>query len=143
MPNKTDKTIDAFVGDFIEQENFEHNVVCAYRDGSAERALPADLGVAVSWVPPSTGRLRDFSSIASDLPELDASKCVGCMECVMVCPDSAIIAKVITETRHTQLTPGSSPAPPNTMTCHARKVVKAACLCWSPIPASAKAAASV
>lgn len=103
MPDKTDKTIDAFVGDFIEQEQFEQDVICAYRDGSAERALPADLGVAVSWVPPSTGRLRDFSSIAAELPELDAAKCVGCMECVMVCPDSAIIAKVITETRHTQL----------------------------------------
>jgi len=92
----TDDTyrIDAFVSDYIDIETFERDVISAYGDGSAERELPADPGAAVSWVPAATGRLRDFSTLATDIPELDADKCVGCMECVTECPDTAIIAKV-------------------------------------------------
>ncbi|NOZ11867.1 MAG: thiamine pyrophosphate-binding protein [Gammaproteobacteria bacterium] len=103
MHDKKYTTVDSFVGDFIERKHFERDVVTAYQDGSAEQTLPADLGVAVSWVPAATGRLRDFSTIASDLPILDASKCVGCMECVTQCPDTAIIAKVVPETKYKEL----------------------------------------
>jgi pyruvate ferredoxin oxidoreductase beta subunit len=102
---KTDDTyrIDAFVSDYIDTETFERNVISAYGDGSAERELPADPGSAVSWVPAATGRLRDFSTLATDIPELDADKCVGCMECVTECPDTAIIAKVLPETDYQNL----------------------------------------
>ncbi|GMQ90863.1 MAG: hypothetical protein BMS9Abin11_0168 [Gammaproteobacteria bacterium] len=101
----TDDTyrIDAFVSDYIDPETFERDVIGAYGDGSAERELPADPGVAVSWVPAATGRLRDFSTLATDIPELDADKCVGCMECVTECPDTAIIAKVLPETDYQNL----------------------------------------
>jgi pyruvate/2-oxoacid:ferredoxin oxidoreductase beta subunit/NAD-dependent dihydropyrimidine dehydrogenase PreA subunit len=44
---------------------------------------------------PESGALRDFSQLAPDLSEFLPSQCVGCMECVNQCPDSAIRAKVI------------------------------------------------
>ena len=95
--------IESFSADFIDRELFEREVLRAYADGSAEACLPADRAVALSWMPPGTGALRDFSGIAPDLPELDAAKCVGCMECVTQCPDTAIIAKVIPAARHAEL----------------------------------------
>lgn len=99
----TNKGMDAFINEFIDAESFERNVVAAYQRGTANRELPADPGMAVSWIPAGTGRLRDFSAIATDIPELDASKCVGCMECVTECPDTAIIAKVVPQSEHKKL----------------------------------------
>ncbi|MHB8415564.1 MAG: 4Fe-4S binding protein, partial [Acidiferrobacteraceae bacterium] len=46
-------------------------------------------------LPAGNAGARDFSSIARQLPELEASSCVGCMDCVTQCPDSAILAKVV------------------------------------------------
>jgi pyruvate/2-oxoacid:ferredoxin oxidoreductase beta subunit/NAD-dependent dihydropyrimidine dehydrogenase PreA subunit len=60
----------------------------------AERGLPADWMSARSVVPAGTGALRDFSYIAPDIPEFIAANCVGCMECVTECPDTAILGKV-------------------------------------------------
>jgi pyruvate/2-oxoacid:ferredoxin oxidoreductase beta subunit/Pyruvate/2-oxoacid:ferredoxin oxidoreductase delta subunit len=92
-----------FSADFIDRETFEREVLGAYADGSAEKGLPADRAVGLSWIPAGTGAARDFSSIAPDLPLLDAGKCVGCMECVTQCPDTAIVAKVVPATNHAAL----------------------------------------
>ncbi len=97
-------TTESFIADFIDREAFEREVLRAYADGSAEACLPADRAAALSWVPPATGALRDFSTIAPDLPLLDAGKCVGCMECVIQCPDTAILAKVVPAGDHARLT---------------------------------------
>jgi pyruvate ferredoxin oxidoreductase beta subunit len=88
-------TVDRFIADFLETNNLEREVMPGYRDGTADRCLPADVPIALSWLPASTARSRDFSYIAPDVPELDAKNCVGCMECVTVCPDTAIVAKVV------------------------------------------------
>ncbi len=81
--------LDAYVADF------NRRIMDAYRDGKGSGALPAEAGVARSWVPPGTGALRDFSYIAPEIPEFIAEKCVGCMSCVTECPDTAILAKAI------------------------------------------------
>jgi len=70
-------------------------VLEAYNSGSGS-GLAADPFVAQSIVPAGTGAARDFSYIAPDLPELIPGNCVGCMECVQNCPDSAIFGKVVT-----------------------------------------------
>ena len=95
--------LDRFRSDFLEREVFEREVVRAYADGSAEACLPANRDTALSWIPPATAARRDFSSIAPDLPLLDAEKCVGCMECVTICPDTAILAKVVPAREHAAL----------------------------------------
>ncbi len=74
---------------------FREKVLGAYRRGAGADDLPSDKAAARSLIPPGTAALRDFSYIAPDFPAFDKQKCVGCMECVTKCPDTAILAKVI------------------------------------------------
>jgi len=78
----------------VDIADFNERVVGAYNTGLAERGLPADDQSARSVVPAGTGALRDFSYIAPDIPEFITENCVGCMECVTQCPDTAILGKV-------------------------------------------------
>jgi pyruvate ferredoxin oxidoreductase beta subunit len=75
--------------------DFNERVVGAYNNGTAEKGLDADEQVARSVVPAGTGALRDFSYIAPEIPVFLAENCVGCMECVTECPDTAILGKVV------------------------------------------------
>lgn len=84
---------DAYVADFNAR------IIGAYEKGVGSQALPADVGVARSLIPPGTAALRDFSYLSPMIPELDASKCVGCMTCVTECPDTAILGKAIEASR--------------------------------------------
>jgi pyruvate/2-oxoacid:ferredoxin oxidoreductase beta subunit/Pyruvate/2-oxoacid:ferredoxin oxidoreductase delta subunit len=71
---------------------FSSDIVARYGRGG-EEDLPADAGVARSLIPPGTAAFRDFSHIAPELPRFSAENCVACMECVMACPDTAILGK--------------------------------------------------
>jgi pyruvate ferredoxin oxidoreductase beta subunit len=68
-------------------------VLDAYNKGAGS-SLPADEFVAQSVLPGGTGGARDFSYIAPELPEYLAENCVGCMDCVNNCPDTAILGKI-------------------------------------------------
>jgi len=103
MGDKINTNLGDFLDSFVDGQAFEDHVMRAYEDGSADRQLPADLFAALSWIPVETGKLRDFSTIAPDIPQLDAGKCVGCMECVIECPDTAIIAKVLPQAEYDKL----------------------------------------
>ncbi len=81
----------------LDAEEFRSRVVGAYNSGMAELRLPADREVARSFIPAGTGALRDFSYLAPEIPRFIADKCVGCMDCVTQCPDTAILAKVVSE----------------------------------------------
>src|SRR5882757_5095752 len=81
----------------LDVNDFNNRIIRGYEDGSAERHLPADLSVARSIVPAGTATLRDFSYIAPDIPEYIPSNCTGCMDCVTLCPDTAILGKVVSE----------------------------------------------
>ncbi|MCC7354103.1 MAG: thiamine pyrophosphate-binding protein [Anaerolineae bacterium] len=97
--------------EFIHIENFFENVVGAYNEGSAEIGLPADVDLSRSLVPAGTGALRDFSYIAPEIPEFITENCVGCMDCVTQCPDTAILAKVVdVEALEKELAQVESPA---------------------------------
>lgn len=76
-------------------DEFNRRIVGAYNRGAGEQELEADVATALSIVPAGTGTLRDFSYIAPELPIYDPSNCIGCMECVIECPDTAILAKVV------------------------------------------------
>ncbi|HET7645340.1 MAG TPA: thiamine pyrophosphate-dependent enzyme [Candidatus Limnocylindria bacterium] len=78
--------VEAYVDDFNSV------VIGAYRSGSADAGLPADASVARSVIPPGTAAVRDFSTLAPQLPAFVSERCVGCMACVNACPDSAILA---------------------------------------------------
>ncbi len=81
----------------IDIEDFNTRIIGAYNNGQAENGLPADITTAQSIVPAGTGVLRDFSYITPEIPEYIPENCVGCMECVTECPDTAILGKVIEE----------------------------------------------
>lgn len=92
-------SLEARLEDFrvnvVDVADFNERVVGAYNGGLAEKGLPADDYSARSVVPAATGALRDFSYIAPDIPEFDSANCVGCMDCVTQCPDTAILGKVV------------------------------------------------
>ena len=91
-PVEQDKKRDTILPDANE---FREKVIGAYRRGAGADDLPSDETAARSLIPPGTAALRDFSYIAPDFPALEREKCVGCMECVTKCHDTAILAKVI------------------------------------------------
>ena len=82
---------------FFNLQEFEDRIVSSYNGGDASSALPADETHARSIIGPASGRLRDFSYIATEIPEFLPDNCVGCMDCVTMCPDTAILGKVISE----------------------------------------------
>jgi pyruvate/2-oxoacid:ferredoxin oxidoreductase beta subunit/Pyruvate/2-oxoacid:ferredoxin oxidoreductase delta subunit len=57
--------------------------------------LEADEYVARSLMPPSSAAHRSFRMLAPEIPAFSYEACVGCMECVNECPDTAIVAKVV------------------------------------------------
>jgi pyruvate-ferredoxin/flavodoxin oxidoreductase len=73
--------------------DFCSHIVDSYLHG-LEDELEADEAVARSLMPPASARLRSLRNLAPEIPEFIASGCVGCMECVNECPDTAILAKV-------------------------------------------------
>ncbi|MCA9951246.1 MAG: hypothetical protein KDE48_16460 [Anaerolineales bacterium] len=80
--------------DIIDVQDFFENVMLEYNQGNEDN-LEADFNLARSTIPAGTGALRDFSYIAPEIPEFDHNQCVGCMTCVVECPDTAILAKVV------------------------------------------------
>ncbi len=74
--------------------DFCDRVIGGYARGR-EAELEADEALARSLMPPSSAMRRSFRNLAPEIPELIASACVGCMECVNECPDTAILAKVV------------------------------------------------
>ncbi|UCF80546.1 MAG: 4Fe-4S binding protein [Acidobacteriota bacterium] len=83
----------------VDVDAFMEQVLAAYADGTASAALPADEYAARGLIPAGTATLRDFSHIAPEIPEFIREKCTGCMDCVTECPDTAILAKVVPESR--------------------------------------------
>ncbi len=81
----------------VDIRNFNYRVVDLYEKGTGDIELEADLDTARSVIPAATGALRDFSFIAPEIPEFIQENCVGCMDCVTECPDTAILGKVISE----------------------------------------------
>jgi pyruvate/2-oxoacid:ferredoxin oxidoreductase beta subunit/NAD-dependent dihydropyrimidine dehydrogenase PreA subunit len=69
-------------------------VIGSYARGQ-EADLEADEYLARSLMPPASAVRRNFRNLAPEIPEFLASACVGCMDCVNECPDTAILAKVV------------------------------------------------
>ena len=92
-PNRVNQV--PITDDVLNVADFNSRIVGAYNDGTAELGLPADIGTLRSFIPAGTGILRDFSYIAPEIPLLNSENCVACMACVIECPDTAILGKVV------------------------------------------------
>ena len=87
LPRSSDEVVDT--------KNFMERVVPLYEQGVGDIELEADLDIARSVIPAASGGPRDFSFIAPEIPEFISENCVGCMDCVTECPDTAILARAI------------------------------------------------
>ncbi|MDP7329631.1 MAG: 4Fe-4S binding protein, partial [Candidatus Thalassarchaeaceae archaeon] len=92
----------------INVQTFFDTVLPAYERGDGGATLPADVPIARSLVPAGTAALRDFSHIGPEIPQFFNDNCVGCMTCVVECPDTAILAKVVEEPVLESALPGSN-----------------------------------
>lgn len=81
----------------LDVDDFNDRVIRGYEEGYGEKQLPADLGLARSFIAAGTAKLRDFSYVAPEIPEYIPENCTGCMDCVTECPDTAILGKVLAE----------------------------------------------
>ena len=79
----------------VDTKKFMERVVPLYEHGVGDIELEADLDTARSVIPAASGAPRDFSFIAPEIPQFIAENCVGCMDCVTECPDTAILGKVL------------------------------------------------
>lgn len=84
-----------FDNEVVDFDFFFDKVLEGYEDGSGPNQLPAEPTVARSIMPAGTGAFRDFSYLAPEIPEFDMKGCTGCMTCVNLCPDTAILGKVV------------------------------------------------
>ena len=78
-------------------DDFNAAIIPAYRRAVADAELPADEGVARSVIPPATAAARDFGGLAPLIPKFIREACVGCMNCVTACPDTAILGVALPE----------------------------------------------
>src|SRR6185295_9990810 len=83
----------------VNVQNFMGRVIPLYEQGVGDIELEADLDSARAAIPAASGAVRDFSFIAPEIPEFIAENCVGCMDCVTECPDTAILGKVMTKSK--------------------------------------------
>ncbi len=86
---------DGYHPDIVDIEAFFERVVEGYNEGWGDAQLPADTQLARSIMPAGTAMKRDFSFLAPEIPIYKSENCVGCMSCVIGCPDTAILGKVV------------------------------------------------
>jgi len=99
MATNNGHTFEKTAFDILDVADFNERIVGAYNDGSADEGLFADDSAARSLITAGSAAYRDFSYIAPEIPEFDAENCVGCMECVVECPDTAILGKALPESK--------------------------------------------
>lgn len=80
--------------DDLVPTDFCERIIGSYARG-VEPELEADVFLARSLMPPASAMRRSFRHLAPEIPSFLAERCVGCMECVNECPDTAILAKVV------------------------------------------------
>src|SRR5262245_1450854 len=95
----TPATLPRSAEEVVNTRNFFDHVIPLYERGVGDIELDADLDTARSAIPAASGAPRDFSFIAPEIPEFISSNCVGCMDCVTECPDTAILGKVIPKSK--------------------------------------------
>jgi len=67
---------------------YEEIVAKPFREGTIGES-PVLPGTGL-FMPPATGAFKDKGLFRRTVPIFDPSKCTGCMECTIACPDSAI-----------------------------------------------------
>lgn len=72
---------------------FCDHIIRNYVDGR-DQILESDLYIARSLMPAASSQYRSFRYLSTDIPKFNAKNCSGCMECVNLCPDAAMSARI-------------------------------------------------
>lgn len=83
--------------EIIDPTEFDEIVIDAYNNGNADENLAAYHFFARSGVPAGTAAKRSFLQLSNQVPKFNSKKCTACMDCVNLCPDNALKAKIIHE----------------------------------------------
>jgi pyruvate-ferredoxin/flavodoxin oxidoreductase len=78
----------------IVPAGFCEHIIHNYVEGR-DAVLDSDLYIARSVLPGGSSYFRTYRETAPAIPRFAAKNCTGCMECVNLCPDSAIFARVV------------------------------------------------
>lgn len=81
--------------EIIDPTEFDEIVIDAYNNGIADEHLAAYHFFARSVVPAGTAGKRKISIPYQQIHRFVSAKCTACMDCVNLCPDSAIKVKVL------------------------------------------------
>lgn len=84
-------------------EKFTEAILSPYLCGQGNTCVKADALAARSLIPPKTGKARDFSFVSSSIPLYVSENCVGCMECVALCPDAALRPRAVSQEEHDRI----------------------------------------
>lgn len=63
--------------------------------GACPNRSSAEAAAARANALPATDLVRSLRHDAPEIPVIDMERCVGCMECVVACPDVAIVGRVV------------------------------------------------
>ena len=74
------------------REYYEDIAMRPFREGSIGEA-PVLPGSGL-FIPGGTGAMKDKGLFRRNVPSFDASKCTGCLECSLMCPDAALPSTV-------------------------------------------------
>ena len=77
-----------FGGGFLDRDYYDDVVGSHFRDGTIAEA-PVLPGTGM-FMPAGSAAWKDKGLFRRDVPEFNAERCTGCMECALVCPDAAI-----------------------------------------------------
>ena len=81
-------TAPASAAGFLDRDYYDDVVLSHFRDGTVAEA-PVIPGTGL-FMPAGSAAWKDKGLFRLNVPEFDADKCTGCMECSLVCPDAAI-----------------------------------------------------
>ncbi len=88
---------DKIVHEIIESADFNDIVIDSYSGENADSTLSAYHFFARSQMPAGTAAKRNVNNQSTRLPVFDSNKCTGCLDCLSMCPDSAIHGKIVPE----------------------------------------------
>jgi pyruvate ferredoxin oxidoreductase beta subunit len=85
------------IHEIIEDDDFNDIVIESYNNDQKANSLAAYHFFARSQMPPGTAKKRDLANFSEEIPFLNTQKCSACLQCIALCPESTVHAKVVQE----------------------------------------------